>query len=351
LTYTIYQTNERYKKFSMHVAIIGAGFSGMAVAWYLLNHPNVQVTIFDSAGIGGGASGIAAGLLHMYAGLHSKLNRYGQEGYQAACELLESSAEFSGTNAFTKSGLVRIALTEGSLEDYAACAKAHPDVDWLEPSQLSALIPQAICRPGILIRSALVVETRLYLEGLWKFCSQRKAQLNRTDIESLEELKSYDAIVVACGASTKRIKELSSVPITGIKGQILRMEWPQEIPPLPMPVLNSQAYIIMSRDQKTCLVGTTYERSFSSEKPDEKAAIKEILPKAITLVPGLARGKVLECRAGLRASTPHHIPHMKKVNDRCWILVGMGSKGLLYHAFFAKQLVSEIVKASPHSKI
>ncbi|HRD55095.1 MAG TPA: FAD-dependent oxidoreductase, partial [Parachlamydiaceae bacterium] len=50
----------------MKIAIIGAGFAGLATAWHLLQHQDkipLEVTIFDSSGFGGGASGIAAGLL------------------------------------------------------------------------------------------------------------------------------------------------------------------------------------------------------------------------------------------------------------------------------------------------
>ena len=50
-------------------AIIGGGFAGVATAWHLLAHARtpVSVHLFDGAGIAGGASGAAAGLLHPYS--------------------------------------------------------------------------------------------------------------------------------------------------------------------------------------------------------------------------------------------------------------------------------------------
>ena len=50
-------------------AIIGGGFAGVATAWHLLAHANspVSIHLFDGAGIAGGASGAAAGLLHPYS--------------------------------------------------------------------------------------------------------------------------------------------------------------------------------------------------------------------------------------------------------------------------------------------
>jgi hypothetical protein len=50
-------------------AIIGGGFAGVATAWHLLAAGKGSVAgldLFDASGLGGGASGAAAGLLHPY---------------------------------------------------------------------------------------------------------------------------------------------------------------------------------------------------------------------------------------------------------------------------------------------
>lgn len=110
----------------MNIAIIGAGFSGLATAWHLLHRKNIRVTVYDSAGIGGGASGIAAGLLHTYAGLHCKLNWKGYEGYQATCQLLTVACEALNQPIFKPSELIRVALTEANDREYAECAEKIP---------------------------------------------------------------------------------------------------------------------------------------------------------------------------------------------------------------------------------
>lgn len=49
---------------------MGGGFAGVAAAWHLLalTHPRaVDLDLFDAAGIAGGASGAAAGLLHPFS--------------------------------------------------------------------------------------------------------------------------------------------------------------------------------------------------------------------------------------------------------------------------------------------
>ncbi|XP_039164619.1 uncharacterized protein LOC120291399 [Eucalyptus grandis] len=55
----------------LRYAVLGAGFAGLSVAWHLLRHSpeklHLRIDIYDESGIGGGASGIAGGLLHPYS--------------------------------------------------------------------------------------------------------------------------------------------------------------------------------------------------------------------------------------------------------------------------------------------
>lgn len=51
--------------------MIGGGFAGVATAWHLLQHASmacpVSLHLYDMAGIAGGASQAAAGLLHPFS--------------------------------------------------------------------------------------------------------------------------------------------------------------------------------------------------------------------------------------------------------------------------------------------
>lgn len=56
---------------SLRYAVLGAGFAGLSVAWHLLEHSPIElrvcIDVLDEVGIGGGASGVAGGLLHPYS--------------------------------------------------------------------------------------------------------------------------------------------------------------------------------------------------------------------------------------------------------------------------------------------
>ena len=94
----------------MRIAILGAGFSGLATTWHLLKQKNAEIVVFDPVGIGGQTSGIAAGLLHPYAGVHAKQNKNGYEGLQATLELLEVASNELGRPVTKNTGLLRVAI-------------------------------------------------------------------------------------------------------------------------------------------------------------------------------------------------------------------------------------------------
>jgi hypothetical protein len=76
------------------IAIVGAGFAGVAVAWHIMNQLNddgpVVLHLYDEKGIAGGASGVAAGLLHPYTP-RGKIIWRGVEGVAATLRLVEAA--------------------------------------------------------------------------------------------------------------------------------------------------------------------------------------------------------------------------------------------------------------------
>lgn len=335
----------------MHIAIIGAGFSGVASVWHLLqqssNELNINVTVFDPLGIAGGTSGIAAGLLHPYVGAHAKLNWQGREGMVATQKLLKVATEAMGESVAENSGFLRIALTEDQQGNFSRCAQNNDDVEWYSADKCRELFPGSMAKGGIFIKSAMTVNTKQYLKSLWQACQDKGALLEKRKVESLSDLNDYDCVVVASGAHCSQFPELSSVKVTPVKGQILEMKWPVNEASLEIP-FSSQAYVIANPKTKSCIVGATYERGFKNEAPVLDVAANELLPKATALVPALQNAAIIDCRAGVRASTPSHLPVVTSISlgagfPNCWIITGMGSKGLLYHALYAEQLAKNIL--------
>lgn len=327
----------------MNIAVIGTGFSGLAVGWFLLKKsPRSRLTFFDTRGIGGGASGVAAGLLHPFVGASAKLNREGWEGYQATFKLLDLASEKVGKNVILGRGFLRLATTDRQKNDYYLASEKYSEVKWID--DIGDKIPGLNVFPGIFNQEGLSVDCPLYLKGLWKACEEKGAQLEKSKVTSLDSLRDFDQVILAAGASTNQFLSSPILPITPVKGQVIELSWPENLDPLPF-ALNSHAYLLMERKNKTCFAGATYERHFASEEVDVGVACREIIPKATVLIPLLQKSTIINCKAGIRASTPDHMPIIKKLSDNCWTITGMGSRGLLYHALYAERLADKILQS------
>jgi len=328
----------------MKVAIIGAGFAGLGTAWHLIQqNPDIDITIFDDLGIGGEASGIAAGLLHPFVGLRAKLNLYGNEAYESTCRLLMESENFLKETVYSKSGLLRMALTPSQQNDFLECSKTNPDVKYLKNDECQNLNPACASYPGILIAKGTTVYVKAYLKGLFLSLTQKGVKLEKSKINNLSDLKQFDKVIVTAGAGVKQFAELGPLEVFLIKGQTLELEWPKDLQPLSVP-LSSSSYILMNQDKQSCIAGATYERNYLSSFRDQAFAQNSIMPKTVAMIPGLKDAKIIDCKAALRVSTKDHMPIVEKINERLFVYVGLGSKGLLYHSFFAEKLAMLCLK-------
>lgn len=323
----------------MKIAVLGAGFCGIAVTWNLIKSKKGAVTLFDPNGIGGGASGIAAGLLHPFAGLHSKLNWNGYEGMAATRELIDIAEKQLGSFVAERKGIFRPAIIERQLDDFKLCAQSYPeDVEWLGQDKVEELFPGIPARPGLFIRAGMEVDCRKYLEGLWKACEAIGAQFKKEGKYGLDELEDYDVVVACLGAGTKSFRGLEDLRLGHVKGQILEIEMGAE-PLLPCPLV-SQVYLSSMRG--IWIGGATFERGYASDLPDKEVAMNLLWDKLVEVYPPLKNGSVKNVKAGVRVVAPNHLPSLVKVNDRLISLTGMGSKGLLWHGIMAAKAANEV---------
>lgn len=326
----------------MKIAILGGGFSGLALAYFLSKkNPLSNISLFDPKGIGGAASGVAAGLLHPFAGAHCKLNHDGFEAIEAVNELLDVASEEMGYSVAETSGILRLAFTEEQQEDYLLCAEKFPqEARWISKAEVVKLHPALAPVPGLWMPNGRVIKGPSYLNGLWKACQKQNVKLIQERITQLSSLNDFQLVIAAMGAETKNFPELAHLSLTVNKGQFLKLPWPTHLPPIPFAVC-SKGYFLMD-SPTTCIVGSTYEKTIVDARPDIEVAKREIMPKVISMLPCLQGIEPIDCLSGLRAVGPRHLPLIQKINDRFWVLTGMGSKGLLYHALYAKRLVEAV---------
>lgn len=309
----------------MKIAVIGAGLSGLSACWHLLEAHH-EVTLFDSIGIGGGASGVSSGLLHPYPGEKGKRSWHATECLQATEHLLAIASEAVGKSVILSKGILREALNDEQAEQFSLYTDYFRDVVKVEEKLF-------------LITSGMTIHTTLYLEGLWKACQARGALLRLQKIETLAELDHFDQILIAAGEGTFAFQECQGLPIKGIKGQLLTCRLPSDFN-YPEYSRISKGYTAIGRMENCLEVGATYERSYASSLPDLEKAMRELGAKVKHLCPD---AEIIDCRSGIRiARKGHYLPLLKQLSEKCWVLTGMGSRGLLYHAFYGQQYAASL---------
>lgn len=286
------------------VAIIGAGFAGLAAAYFL--GKRFQVTVFDQKGIGGGASGISSGLLHPYPGEKGRRSWHADEALVAAHELLSVAEQEMNRPVAHRGGVLRI----------GECIAPGNDIE-----------PQS--DGSYLIRSGMTVFPTLYLEGLWKACEKRGTQLALKKIGALKELEHFDVVVVAAGAGVRLFPECSTLAVNFVKGQVLTCALGK---PLERSI-SAKRYQALTSELDRYHLGATYERDFTDEAPCLETAIRLLQPETA----------VLDCRAGVRVTNPaHYFPILQQINAKTWVITALGSRGLLYHAYLGQKIEQTI---------
>jgi len=336
----------------MRIAILGGGFAGLAVTWYILHYTQGTYTVdlYDPAPIGGGASGLSSGLLHIYAGKQARQAWEGSNCLNEAHRLITVASQAIGQPIVLSKGILRPALSSQQIADFQHCAATYPDTEWWNKKTCEEKV-QGLQLPtdggGLFIKEGLTLDVKSYLQGLWQACAFHGTQYHQQAMVSQEELADYDRILVAMGPLTKNFPPLKDLPITPIKGQILELKWPTGAMPIPFS-LNSQKYIVMRPDLKSCLVGSTFEHQFTTPQAEKEKALQEIMPNVLEFFPALQGAEVLSVRAAFRASTPNHLPMVGKLSDKYYFFTGLGSKGLLYHAWVGKYVARALI--TTHSK-
>lgn len=283
----------------MNIAIVGAGFAGLATAWNFLQR-GARVTVFDG---GGGASFVSTGLLHPSPGRRALPIARAQEGMQESLHLLALASQ-GGAPVFVRNGILRIAVTEEQKE-------------WFGGEQV--WIPEGV-----------TVYSKLYLAGLKRACS-KAVWVNRW-VENVSELQAFDAAILTTGAETRKLVD---IPLSRSLGQSLLCRWKG---PFSYSLL-SYGHITPTEDPAFCQVGSTYEHT---ERPDPQKAM-ELLEKAALFYPPAREFEIVEVQSGVRVGPKvGYVPIVKQVDSKTWIFVGLGSRGLIYHALYAKELVDEV---------
>ncbi|CAG9460625.1 unnamed protein product [Pedinophyceae sp. YPF-701] len=381
-------------------SFIGAGLAGLATTWHLVDVASkrglnaVTVDLYDAKGIGAGASGAAAGLLHAY-GPRGKVLWRGPEAFDAARTLLRAAGAHGEDPVRARHGLVRPASGRRNAEqlwrnlgvpvdggDGVGEARAARCVS-LE--QLAALMPSggatvgaALRLPaptcaeevgGLLVPDGLVVSPQVYMAGLWEACvalaggAGAAVRLVEAEVGSVAEMGGeYDAVVVAAGAAMGSVAEArGAFPLRFCQGFSIELAGAgragagREYPGGSPSVLGS--YYVAEHDRDRVVVGATKDNdATAADAGPEAAAVGVLRGKAEGIWSDLADWDVALLRSGVRALSPKThlgtLPMAGRVGQvaggtEVWAVTGLGARGFLYHAILGKWLAQAVLDRDP----
>lgn len=305
------------------IAIVGAGFAGLATAYYLQNSGAASVTIFEAERVGAGASGVCSGLLHPYPGLSARRSFKAEEALAAAKQLIRVAEAHTPKVVARHQGILRKSTSLDQRERLALHCAKFGDVEQLEQDLF-------------LIHSGITVLSDNYLEGLANALRCGGAEFVYQKIESLKQLDSFDHLVVAAGYGVRQFEECAHLKVKFLKGQSLRLAGE---PPFARSLI-SQGYIAHVGSAAQFELGSTYEKEFVDEKPHLETA-KELLKEKLAYCP---KAQIIECKAAVRvAPVGHYAPIIEKIGPNAHVFTGLGSRGLLYHGLYGMDLSNKIL--------
>jgi len=363
------------------------------------------VRVLDAAGLGGGASGVAAGLLNPFAARGDTALWRGEEGVAASSELLQAASLALGRPVFVACGVLHPQPPPRPPPPAGLSARAQkrarraaspsplpppPPRQLLSAAAAAALLPGLALPPGCPAAQfwpqGLMVDAPAYLEGLWLACQAlcgdgTSLEISRERVASLAAWRADAAgrpsppiaLVVCAGAAALALPELRGLPLKLCGGLTLRLAPPAAGPALPPrapALLLPGASYVAPDGGGGVLVGATKDWAAACDAPPRRlgaaeaaadaacaAAAEQLLPSARAALPALHGYALAGASWGVRA-LPERTPAgalplagrlrgpgagEEEGQPRAWALLGLGARGLVYHALLGKELAAAVL--------
>lgn len=350
------------------IAVVGGGIVGSTTAFYLSQHSQYEVALFDS-GIGQ-ATSAAAGIICPWLS-----QRRNKQWYQLAAsgaafypQLMQDLGEDParsdiyrqvGTLVFKKTPKLLAKLEKIAIkrrEDAPTIGK----LAILSPEEIKEKTPLLETTESALFASGGAKVDGALLTGKLKEKAQKNgASVYNDEVQLTIELGekqpyrlktetnqySFDKVVLAVGAWLPGLLEPLgyAVDIRPQKGQLVELHLDAKTDDWPVVMPDGEKDIIPFANGKV-IVGATHENDQGYDLEPTKKQLRVMLDEAIEIAPGLADADIKGIRVGTRAYTSDFAPFFGEVSDApgLYAASGLGSSGLTSGPMIAKILVQLI---------
>ncbi|MFJ7148156.1 glycine oxidase ThiO [Streptomyces sp. NPDC100445] len=318
------------------VLVIGGGIIGLVTAWRVAQR-GLSAAVVDPEP-GGGAAGVAAGMLAAVTELHygeEMLLALNLESARRYPEFVAELTELTGLGTgYRRCGTLAVALDaddRAHLRDlHALQRRSGLASEWLSGRECRRLEPMLApgVRGGLRVDGDHQVDPRRLAAALVAACERAGVVFHRAWAERLDVVGGRAAgvttadgtglgagrVVLAAGSLSGRlagVPEELRPPVRPVKGQVLRLTVPPRFAPflsrtVRAVVRGSQVYLV-PRENGELVVGATSEE-LGWDTTVTAGGVYELLRDAHELVPGITELPLTETRAGLRPASPDNAP-------------------------------------------
>ena len=362
----------------MHIAIIGAGISGLMTALELAEQ-GCSVDIFDQQHAGQAASWAGGGILSpmypwRYAPEVNQLAQYGKSLYQMWNEKLlpitgiDFQIHDTGMLIFDREDFdIGLNYATQYHERMQQCDLLNrKQLERVNP-HISAQFQQAIYFPQLSnVRNPRLLQSLIgYLKQhssvrFFEHCPIEKLIIQNKKIQGVhtEDGRNFSAdhVVMSCGAWSQHWSEQvqRKISVHPVQGQMLLFKTPENW--LPTMCMNRVMYLIPRQDGHIVCGSSMADCGFST-KVDEQTQ-QDILTACLEMVPKLEQFPIVQRWAGLRPSSPHGIPYIGAMPEienlwanfghfRNGLCMGAGSARLLRQLMLGQETLVSPIAYSP----
>ncbi|OTG63487.1 glycine oxidase ThiO [Acinetobacter silvestris] len=350
----------------MHIAIIGAGISGLLSAVELVEQ-GCSVSIFDQQHAGNAASWAGGGILSpmypwRYPDAVNQLAQFGKAFYQEWNEKLlpHTGIDFQ----IHESGMLIFDEEDFEIGLNYKDQHQHPmqHCEYLQQEQLKKVNPHVSehFKHALYFPQLANVRNPRLLKSLITYLKQHpqvqfyentwidKFQKNSQQIEFIQTQsgqKIYaDHYVIATGAWSNHWSEQLhlNIPVNPVQGQMLLFKTPENW--LPTMCMNKVMYLIPRLDGHV-VCGSSMDNIGFDQRPSVQTQ-QNIFKACVKMVPELADFPIVKQWAGLRPSSPTGIPYIGQMPElnNLWANFGHYRNGLCMGPSSARLLRQFILK-------
>lgn len=330
------------------IAIAGAGIIGLAAALELAS-TGAHVTVFERGNAMRESSWAAAGMLAASDPENPpELRALSSFSLSLYAEFLGKVERLSGKQVplFNRPSLQGVhALPPNadrlSVETVQALAPGlqpnglsffRLEEQSLDPRDLAAALPEAVRAAGVTILEQTAV-------------TAIESQSGSTRIQTTADTWTTGNFINACGAWAT---ELSGIPISPRKGQILLVEHPETYAGQHLTAIIRTPHIyLVPRPNQRVLVGATVEHA-GYDKQVAPSAIAALRQAASEFWPPILHARQADAWSGLRPASPDSLPVIGSHAPHSWLALGHFRNGILLAPGTAR-LLRQMILGEPLS--